>query len=105
MSNQNSPENISTAIDDRFYKLVDRTPVPCTLAEFAEAMKDDQNRIIEQTTVGELQVSTIFTGIDQNWESDSSAPIFLKQLFSAYRTISGRNGAFQVGMRPWKFIT
>lgn len=63
-------DDLSTPIDDRFYRLVDRVPVRCTLLEYAEAMKDDANRILAQSTVGELQVSTIFTGIDQNWGGD-----------------------------------
>lgn len=63
-------DDLSTPIDDRFYKLVDRIPVPCTLTEFADAMKDDANRVVAQNMVGELQVSTIFTGIDSNWGGD-----------------------------------
>jgi len=58
---------ITTPIDDRFYRLVDRTPVRCTFAEFAKAMQDDANRIVTQATVGELQISTVFTGINSNW--------------------------------------
>jgi hypothetical protein len=60
-------KNITTPIDDRFYKLVDRVPVPCSLAEFAEAMRDDANRVVAQAKVGDLQVSTVFTGIDSNY--------------------------------------
>ena len=62
--------DITTPIDDRFYKLVDRKPVQCSFAEFSEAMKDDANRVIAQNLVGELQVSTIFTGIDTNFGGD-----------------------------------
>lgn len=76
MSDQNDPKNITTAIDDRFYKLVDRTPMHCTLAEFVEAMKDEKNRIIEQTMIGDLQVSTVFTGIDQNWANEGDPILF-----------------------------
>ena len=60
-------DDISTPIDDRFFKLVDRVPVRCTFAEFAEVMKDEANRIVAQNMVGELQISTIFTGIDSNY--------------------------------------
>jgi hypothetical protein len=69
-------DDISTPIDDRFYRLVNRVPVRCTLSEYAEAMKDDENRIVGQTMVGELQVSTVFTGIDQNW--GGNAPILFE---------------------------
>ena len=81
MSDQNELENITTAIDDRFYKLVDGKPVPCTLAEFSEAMKDDKNRIVEQTMVDDLQVSTIFTGIDQNWGNEGDPALFETVIF------------------------
>ncbi len=76
MSDQNDLENITTAIDGRFYKLVDRTPTPCTLAEFAYAMENEKNRIIEQTMVEDLQVSTVFTGIDQNWTNEGEPILF-----------------------------
>lgn len=62
--------DIQTPIDDRFYRLVNRTPVRCTLMEYATAMQDDANRIVAQANVGELQISTVFTGIDQNWGGD-----------------------------------
>lgn len=68
--------HITTAIDGHFYRLVDRVPVPCTLAEFAESMKDDANRIVAQTMVKEMQVSSIFTGINTNW--GKGAPVLFE---------------------------
>lgn len=62
--------DITTPIDDRFYRLVDRVPVRCTLAEYAAAMQNDANRIVAQAAIGEFQISTVFTGIDQNWGGD-----------------------------------
>ncbi len=59
--------NISTPIDDRFYRLENRMPVRCTLAEFAKSMQEDENRIVAQATINEMQVSAVFVGIDQNW--------------------------------------
>lgn len=55
---------IDALLEGHFYKLVDKKPVPCTFAEYASNMKSAENRIIEQTRVGELTVSTVFTGID-----------------------------------------
>jgi ribosome-associated toxin RatA of RatAB toxin-antitoxin module len=74
----NDINDITTPIDDRFYRLVDRVPVRCTLAEFATAMQDDANRIIAQATIKELQISTVFTGINQNW--DEGAPILFETM-------------------------
>jgi hypothetical protein len=80
MSDKENIEDISTPIDDRFYRLVDRVPVRCTLAEFAASMMDDANRIVAQSTVGELQISTVFTGINQNWE-DGDPILFETMVF------------------------
>ena len=59
--------NITTPIDDRFYRLEGRVPVRCTLAEFSKSMQEDEKRILAQATIDNLQISTIFIGIDQNW--------------------------------------
>ena len=57
-------ENIDALLEGHFYKLVNKEPVPCTFAEYASGMKSAENRLIEQTQVDELTVSTVFTGID-----------------------------------------
>ncbi|MDL2283835.1 hypothetical protein LJC19_01640 [Oxalobacter sp. OttesenSCG-928-P03] len=62
-----SPEKIHTPIDDHFYKLVGNEPVHCTLMEYAENMQSGANRIVAQNKIGELLVSTIFTGIDYSF--------------------------------------
>ena len=77
MSDTDDIKNITTPIDNRLYRLVDRVPVRCTLAEFAEWMSNDANRIVAQNMVGEIQVSTVFTGIDSNW-SGGGAPILFE---------------------------
>jgi hypothetical protein len=66
----NNTNDLTTPIDDRFYRLVDRIPVRCTLMEYAAAMQDDANRIVAQSTVDTFQISTVFNGIDQNWGGD-----------------------------------
>lgn len=65
----NSLEEISTPIDDHFYKLVDKTPVRCSLTEYAQSMQQESNRIVRQHQINELLVSTIFTGIDTSFGS------------------------------------
>ncbi|MDR1310615.1 MAG: hypothetical protein LBK01_01885 [Burkholderiaceae bacterium] len=55
----------ATPIDGHFYKLVNRKPVPCTLAEYAIHAQKESNRIVAQTTVDAVRVSTVFTGIDR----------------------------------------
>ena len=62
--NNGDPYDIDALLEGHFYKLVDKEPVPCTFAEYASGMKSANNRLIEQTRVDDLTVSTVFTGID-----------------------------------------
>jgi len=64
-----SLDEISTPIDDHFYKLVENEPVRCSLTEYAQSMQMESNRIIAQNQINELLVSTIFTGIDLSFGS------------------------------------
>ncbi|MEA5097296.1 MAG: hypothetical protein VB032_02020 [Burkholderiaceae bacterium] len=81
MSDPDDIKNITTPIDNRLYRLVDQVPVHCSLAEFAEWMSDEANRIVAQNMVGELQVSTVFTGIDQNWNNGGDPLLFETMVF------------------------
>ena len=56
-----------TLLDGHLYKLVGKKPVSCPLEEWIVFMKSATNRIIEQKQVGDLQVSTIFSGIDRHF--------------------------------------
>ncbi len=56
-----NPENL---LKGHLYKLSGKKPVPCSFEEYITFMKSAANRIIEQTRIGDLLVSTIFTGID-----------------------------------------
>lgn len=58
---------ITTAIDNHFYRLVEQKPVRCTLAEYAQVMQDETQRVLAQDQIGDLHISTIFTGIDRNF--------------------------------------
>ncbi|WAW10685.1 hypothetical protein NB640_03220 [Oxalobacter vibrioformis] len=60
-------EEIHTAIDDHFYKLVDHEPVRCNLDEYARNMQRESSRIVRQSRINECLVSTIFTGIDYSF--------------------------------------
>lgn len=74
-------EEISTPVDNHFYRLADKKPVRCTLTEYARHMQLESNRIIVQSQEGELLVSTIFTGIDYSFGSGEKN--CLKLLFLA----------------------
>lgn len=66
-SENDSLENISTPIDDHFYKLAGQEPIRCSLTEYAQNMQSEANRVIKQDTIHNLLVSTIFTGIDHSF--------------------------------------
>ena len=98
MTNANKNDEIFGDIDalleGHFYKLVDKKPVPCSFAEYATGMKSADNRIIEQTAVGDLTVSTVFTGIDHAFGMGQ------KQLFET--TVFGLPDDIQP---QWRFAT
>jgi len=59
--------NITTPIDEHFYRLEGHQPIRCTLAEYAQAMADELKRIVLRTNVDGIHISTVFTGIDRNF--------------------------------------
>ena len=61
------PDDPTVLLDGHLYKLVGKKPVPCPLAEWMTFMKSATNRIIEQKQIGNLQISTIFTGMDRHF--------------------------------------
>ncbi len=66
---ENFHEEIRTPIDDHFYQLINHEPVRCTLAEYAQNMQLESNRIVAQDEIKGLLVSTVFTGIDYSFGS------------------------------------
>lgn len=63
--NDDTPSgNPDKLLNGHLYRLDGKKPVPCTLEEYMNGMKSAASRIVEQTQVGNLLVSTIFTGID-----------------------------------------
>ncbi len=83
----NAGEEPITSFDGHLYKLVGKKPVPCPIAEWITFMKSAANRIIEQKQIGNLLVSTIFTGMDRHFGNGE------KQLFET--TIMGIVGDLQ----------
>lgn len=51
----------------KFYKLIGKTPFPCTIEEWALWLEKNQDKkVVAQEEVGPLQVSTVFLGLDHN---------------------------------------
>lgn len=63
-----------------FYRLIGRLAVPCTdLHEWARCM-ERVDRIVEQTEIGPLFVSTVFLGVDHNHFGPSSDAILFETM-------------------------
>lgn len=67
-----------------FYYILDKdkNPVPCAdIAQWGEWMfEKDNKKIVAQTHIGDVMVSTVFLGIDHNWAFDNSAPILFETM-------------------------
>lgn len=50
----------------RYWKLIGRITVPCTMAEWAIEI-DKESRIVKQENVGLMFVSTVFLGLDHQY--------------------------------------
>lgn len=50
-----------------YYRLEGHTPVPCTMEEFAMSMEDPLCRVVSNTMVEEIRISTVFLGLDHNY--------------------------------------
>lgn len=97
MSNLNDDtpsENPEKLLEGHLYRLDGKKPVPCTFEEYMSGMKSAASRIVEQTQVGDLLVSTIFTGIDHAFGTGE------KQLFET--TVFGLPDDLQP---RWRFST
>lgn len=87
-------DNPDKLLEGYLYRLDGKKPVPCTWEEYMTGMKSAANRIVEQTPVGGLLVSTIFTGIDHAFGNGE------KQLFET--TVFGLPDDLQP---RWRFST
>lgn len=49
------------------YRLDGKSPVPCSLMEWAEWMKNTKERCVAVTEIGPSRVSTVFLGLDHSF--------------------------------------
>jgi hypothetical protein len=58
-------------------------PVPATSEQWSKWLRDNRSkRIVKQTTLdGRVLVSTVFLGLDHNWESEGPPRIFETMIF------------------------
>jgi hypothetical protein len=85
-------------VKDIHYKLIGKLPVPCSLMEWAHWMEAEPlARIVKRTEIGTLWVSTVFLGIDHNWDPDPEAEplLFETMIFDDYQD------AYQTRCTTW----
>lgn len=71
----------------RFYKLVDKNPVPCTMMEWAENMDGPTRQLALTKVHGDenfqkgIVVSTVFLGLDHNYFDRGPPVLFETMIF------------------------
>jgi len=64
-----------------YYKLVGKEIVPVSdVMEWAMSFQDNDNRVVKQTNIGKIFVSTVFLGIDHRW-GDGKPVLFETMIF------------------------
>lgn len=67
----------------RHFKLQGHTPIPCEdFLEWAKWFENaDDNRVVARTKVGDVDVSTVFLGLDRNWTGQGPPVLFESMVF------------------------
>jgi hypothetical protein len=63
------------------YVLVDKTPVPASLREWARMMEQPDARRVAWTETETTRVSTVFLGLDHNWSEHGPPLLFETMVF------------------------
>lgn len=85
-----------------FYKLVGQIAVPCKdMDEWAETF-GCSDRIVRQTQIGEIFISTVFLGVDHNHFVERDEPIlFETMIFVGDRHDGGHWDGYQTRCGTW----
>lgn len=82
-----------------YYRLEGHTPVPCTLEELEEGFKDfDRYRLVRQTEVGDILVSTVFLGIDHSHSMSGTPILFETMVFGGPESVDQQ----QIRYETWE---
>ncbi len=63
----------------------DRLGLPIPLGEWAARIEDPEYKILQQTQVGDVWVSTVWLGLDHNFRGEGPPIIFETMCFYGYR--------------------
>lgn len=64
-----------------FYVLVGRTPIAVDRDMWAQNFENVEKRVVALTTIGKVQVSTVFLGMDHNYFAKGPAILFETMVF------------------------
>jgi len=79
------------------YILNGKTPVQVeSITEWAEWFEKG-DRIVKQTDIGEVKISTVFLGIDHNFHPNSKAPILFETMVFGGVAISRNRALLHMG--------
>lgn len=59
----------------------DHQPIPATMLQWAEQLSDINARIVRKSRIGEVEVSTVFIGLDHRWLGKGPPLIFETMIF------------------------
>ena len=65
----------------RYYKLVEKTIVPCTLIEWSQSFENADARRVARDSINNLDVSTVFLGLNHSFSDDESPLLFETMVF------------------------
>jgi hypothetical protein len=86
------------------YILIGQTPVPCAdLSEWA-AWMDRNNRVVKQTTVGSIFISTVFMGLNHNFFG-KGPPVLFETMIFLKESPDGPPPLDEDDDRQWRYAT
>jgi hypothetical protein len=80
----------------RYYRLIGKLAVPCSIQEAGKALDDFGSRIVGQTDVGPMYVSTVFLCLDHNFFDSGDPLIFETMIFD-----DEEDDTYQVRTSTW----
>jgi hypothetical protein len=66
---------------NRYWILAGRKPIEATLMELGRFLEHSPDRSVAQTKIGNVDVSTVFLGIDHNWFGNGPPLLFETMVF------------------------
>lgn len=82
-----------------YYKLDNKIPVPCSARKAQEQFLNADGRLVSETKVGPLRISTVFLVLDHNFSGNGMPVLFETMIFDDYENDYASN--YQECYRTW----